>query len=270
MENCALPIDKEYQLKQFIEELGVEYLCTPFSAQAAHILGREFQVNAFKIGSGECNNDIVLKAAASYNKPMIISTGMNSLAACARTYDLVTAELGPNVVLLHTTNLYPTPYELVRLGGISELQAIAGIDYVGLSDHTESNLACLGAVAIGAVMLERHFTDSKDRNGPDIANSMDSNELTELRQMSEYMFLMRGGSKAEEIQQEQNTRDFAFATFVALENIAKGEIITEDKIAPKRPAVGDFFACDLNIIIGKKTISAIPKGYHVLKAHLVL
>jgi N-acetylneuraminate synthase len=268
MESCSLPIDQEYELKHFIEQLGVEYLCTPFSAEAAHILGRDFQVNSFKIGSGECNNDFVLKAAASYKKPLIISTGMNTLASCEKTYGLVNADLGLKVVLMHTTNIYPTPYELVRLGGIKELQSIAGNDCVGLSDHTQSNLACLGAVALGAVLLERHFTDSKDRMGPDIANSMDCHELSELRLMSEQMFLMRGGTKTIEIQEEQGTRDFAFATFVALEEITKGDIIVEDNIAPKRPANGDFFARDLNLIIGKKAICPIPKGTHLLKSHL--
>lgn len=270
MESCALSIDKEYQLKQFIEQLGVEYLCTPFSAEAAHILGRDFQVNAFKIGSGECNNDIVLRAAASYNKPLIISTGMNSLDSCVRTYNLVTAELGKKVVLMHTTNIYPTPYELVRLGGINELQNIAGTDYVGLSDHTVSNLACLGAVALGAVLLERHFTDTKDRTGPDIVNSMDAKELNELRQLSEYMFLMRAGSKAEDIEQEQDTRDFAFATLVALNEIAKGQMIIVDNVAPKRPAIGDFYARDLSAVLGKKANCTIPKGCHILKSHISL
>ena len=268
MENCALPIDKEYELKQFIEQLGVEYLCTPFSAEAAHILGKEFRVNSFKIGSGECNNNHVLRAAISYGKPLIISTGMNTLESCAKTYDLVTADLGQTVVLMHTTNIYPTPRELVRLGGITELQDIAGINYVGLSDHTVNNLACLGAVALGAVLLERHFTDSKDRIGPDIANSMDFAELNELRIMSEDMFLMRGGSKEKEIRQEQNTRDFAFATFVALNEIQKGDMITSVNVAPKRPALGDFFARDLDLIIGKKTICEIPKDHHILKSHL--
>ena len=79
---------------------------------------------------------------------------------------------------------------------------------------------------------------------------------------------MRGGSKEMEIRQEQNTRDFAFATFVALNEIQKGDMITSDNVAPKRPALGDFFARDLDLIIGKKAICEIPKDHHILKSHL--
>ena len=96
---------------------------------------------------------------------------MNTLDSCKKTYNFVRDLIGENIILLHTTNLYPTPFHLVRLGGVEELKEISG-EFVGLSDHTTSNLASLGAVAIGAVILERHFTDTKKERGPDIINSM--------------------------------------------------------------------------------------------------
>ena len=86
MDDCSLSLDEEFELKTFIEGLGAEYLSTPFSA--AHVLGRDFNVNAFKIGSGECNNEYVLAAACCYNKPLIISTGMNSLDSVERPMNL--------------------------------------------------------------------------------------------------------------------------------------------------------------------------------------
>ena len=101
IDDCSLPIDQEFKLKEFIESLGAEYLSTPFSAQAAHILGNEIRVNAFKIGSGECNNTYVLDAVAKYKKPVIISTGMNSLASCEQTYNLMTHKYKLDVVLIH-------------------------------------------------------------------------------------------------------------------------------------------------------------------------
>ena len=173
MESCSLTIEEEHELKEFIESTNCSYLSTPFSASAAHILGEQFNVEAFKIGSGECNNPSVLDAAASYGKPMIVSTGMNTLRSCKITYEYLASKYNLKPILMHTTNLYPTPKNLVRLGGITELQTIAGLDNVGLSDHTTDNYACLGAVALGAVILERHFTDTLDREGPDIKNSMD-------------------------------------------------------------------------------------------------
>ena len=264
MEDCALTIDEEYELKCFIEELNVEYLCTPFSSEAAKVLG-EFNVNAFKVGSGECNNFHVLKTIAAYKKPVIISTGMNTFESCRNTFSFITNDLKLKSLLMHTTNLYPTPYELVRLGGLIELQKLAGSDSVGLSDHTVSNLACLGAVALGAVILERHFTDSFERQGPDIINSMDPNQLSVLRKESEIMFLMRGGTKEKPIEEEQDTRDFAFATLVALKSIKKGDILTEKNCIPKRPSKGDIYAYEYYEYLGKKALMDIKEGSHLLK-----
>ena len=169
MQDCCLTPEEEYKFKVHIENLGKEYLCTPFSSKAAHLLG-EMNVSSFKIGSGECSNEAVLEAAASYGKPLIISTGMNTIKSVKQTCKFVEKFIGNKFFLMHTTNLYPTPYHLVRLGGINELQDLVGLSRVGLSDHTESNLACLGAIANGAVLIERHFTDSKERQGPDIIN----------------------------------------------------------------------------------------------------
>tara|TARA_A100001388_G_scaffold277592_1_gene269735 strand:- start:441 stop:1475 length:1035 start_codon:yes stop_codon:yes gene_type:complete len=267
IDDCSLSIDEEYEFKEFIEELGIEYLCTPFSSKAAHLLG-EMKVNAFKIGSGECNNLAVLDAAASYGKPMIISTGMNTIDSCKKSYQFVREIIGNKVILMHTTNLYPTPFHLVRLGGIKELKDIAG-EYVGLSDHTTNNLASLGATAIGAVMIERHFTDSKDREGPDIINSMTPNELKELKESSLLMFKMRGGSKLREIPEEDSIRDFAFATLVATEDLKKGDIISKANSWPKRPGIGEIPAAEHELILGKTVNKDITKDSHISRADLI-
>ena len=261
MEDCALSIDQEFKLKEFIESLGGTYLCTPFSAKAAQILG-EFNVEAFKIGSGECNNPQILEIISKFKKPTIISTGMNNLKSVNRTNKLC-KELKIDNIFMHTTNLYPTPYNLVRLGAISELQDLVGIDKVGLSDHTTCNLACLGAVSLGAVLLERHFTDTKEREGPDIINSMDPKDLINLRKESELMFKMRGGSKELDIKEENDTRAFAFATVVCTKNIAKGEILSLDNCWPKRPGIGEITAWEHKKILGKKTKINLKKEQHI-------
>lgn len=263
MEECSLSLDDEYDLKCHIEASGGIYLSTPFSAKAAHLLGSQFNVDAFKIGSGECNNLHVLDAALSYGKPLLISTGMNSLSSCRDTYSYVRNKTDEDILLLHTTNLYPTPFELVRLGALNELKAISGDGCVGLSDHTTNNLACLGAVAIGAVLLERHFTDSMNREGPDIANSMDPSQLSDLRRDSEVMFMMRGGSKENLLSEEQDTRNFAFATYVAKQHIARGSKISSENVEPKRPALGDFMAQDRERLIGKIAVNDISEGAHI-------
>ncbi len=264
IEDCSLTPEEEYELKLHIENLGKEYLCTPFSAKAAHLLG-DMKVSSYKIGSGECSNNAVLNAAASYQKPMIISTGMNTINSVKKTCNFLEKLIGNDFLLLHTTNLYPTPYHLVRLGGLCELQTLVGNSRVGLSDHTVSNLACLGAVANGAVILERHFTDTKDRQGPDIINSMTPIELKRLRIDAEIMFQMRGGSKEKEIKEEDGIRDFALATVVAIKDIKKGEKFSFENSWPKRPGIGEIEAREHSKLIGKRSKKNIKLGSHITK-----
>ena len=171
MERCALNEEDELELKTYVEEQGMIFISTPFSRAAANRL-ESFDVPAFKIGSGECNNYPLLEHIAEFGKPAILSTGMNSIEAIEKAVSIFNEAKVP-VALLHTTNLYPTPPELVRLGAMQELSNAFPDKVFGLSDHTLNNNSCLAAVAIGASILERHFTDYLERTGPDIACSMD-------------------------------------------------------------------------------------------------
>ena len=128
-------------------------------------------IEAYKIGSGECNNYPLIEHIAKFGKPMIVSTGMNNLQSVKKTVNIL-EKYKIDYALLHTTNLYPTPSHLVRLGAMEELMQEFPNAIIGLSDHTTSNLACYAAVSLGALILERHFTDSMSRKGPDIINSM--------------------------------------------------------------------------------------------------
>ena len=191
MEKCALNEKEEFDLKEYVESKGMIFISTPFSRAAADRL-RRMDVEAYKIGSGEYNNLPLLKHIATFGKPMIVSTGMNDIESIRAT-EQVLLDAGVAYAFLHTTNLYPTPPELVRLGAMtSMMQESTGVE-IGLSDHTTSNHACFGAVALGANILERHFTDKMSRKGPDIVNSMDPNTLTELISGAKLISKMRGG-----------------------------------------------------------------------------
>src|SRR3569623_1359153 len=158
--------------------MGVMYLSTPFSREAADRLCAR-NVPAFKFGSGECNNYPLLEHVARMGRPMIVSTGMNDIASVRRTVEVIQRHRVP-LVLLHCTSKYPTPYDKVRLGGIQDLQrSFPGIS-IGLSDHSMGIWTCLGAVALGAVVLEKHFTISRSWPGPDTKISLEPNELAAL------------------------------------------------------------------------------------------
>ncbi len=260
MEKAALNEEDETELKNYVESKGMIFLSTPFSRAAADRLER-MDVKAYKIGSGECNNYPLIEHIAKFGKPMIISTGMNNIESIKKTVEIVEKYNVP-YALLHTTNLYPTKFEQVRLGAMMELKENFPNAVYGLSDHTVNNNSCLAAVALGASIVERHFTDTKDRVGPDIVCSMDKNELKELIEGTKQIHKMLGGKK-EALKEEQVTIDFAFATVVTIKSIKKGEKLTEDNIWVKRPGNVGILAEEYNKLLGMRTKCNIKNDTHI-------
>ncbi|MFI1745824.1 N-acetylneuraminate synthase family protein [Thalassobellus sediminis] len=254
MERCALNEADELELKNYVESKGMIFISTPFSRAAAERLNR-FNVSAYKIGSGECNNYPLLEHIAQFGKPVILSTGMNTIGSVKKAVAIFDRHHVP-VALLHTTNLYPTPSHLVRFGALMELHEAFPDKVFGLSDHTLNNNACLGAVALGASILERHFTDHMERQGPDIVCSMDEATCKNLIMSSKEIALMRGGKK-EPAKEEQVTIDFAFATVCSISNIEKGDLFTKDNIWVKRPGTGEILAEKFENILGKRATRSI-------------
>ena len=260
MERCALNEDDETALKDYVESKGMIFISTPFSRAASERLER-MNVPAYKIGSGECNNYPLLEHIASFGKPVILSTGMNTIESVSKAVEIFDKANVP-LALLHTTNLYPTPPELVRFGAMTELAEAFPNNVFGLSDHTITNHACLGAVALGASVLERHFTDHMQRTGPDIVCSMDETACKELIEGSKLMWSMRGGKK-EPAKEEQVTIDFAFATVVTIQPIKKGETFSKENLWVKRPGTGKILADSYNDILGKKATNDIETDTHL-------
>lgn len=248
MAKCALNEEEETALMDYVQSKGMIFISTPFSRAAADRLQR-MGVSAFKIGSGECNNHPLLNHIASFGKPMILSTGMNSLESVRKSVKVIQKHNVP-FALLHTTNLYPTPNHLVRLGAMQELMQEFPDVPVGLSDHTISNHACFAAVALGGVILERHFTDHMQRQGPDIVCSMDEDSAMELIRGSRDIQQMLGGKK-EPALEEQVTIDFAFATLCSIKKISKGDVFNKDNTWVKRPGTGEIKAEFYEDVLGK-------------------
>jgi N-acetylneuraminate synthase len=249
MERCSLNEADELELKKYVESKGMIFISTPFSRAAAERL-KKFDIPAYKIGSGECNNYPLLEHIASFGKPVILSTGMNTIESIRKAVAIFDNHNVP-VALLHTTNLYPTPTHLVRLGAMTQMHEAFPDKVFGLSDHTLNNNACLGAVALGASILERHFTDHMQRTGPDIVCSMDEETTNDLIVSSNEIWQMRGGIK-EPAQEEQVTIDFAFATVCSIADIKKGESLTKENIWVKRPGTGKILAEHFDEVLGKR------------------
>ena len=260
MEACSLNEEDEIELKRYIEEKGMIFISTPFSRAAAERLKR-MNVSGYKIGSGECNNYPLLKHIASFGKPIILSTGMNTIESISKAVAIFKESKVP-YALLHTTNVYPTPARIVRLGALTEIQDEFKNTVIGLSDHTTSNHACFGAVSLGASILERHFTDTMDRKGPDIVCSMDEKACAELIEGVNLIKEMRGGRKGP-VDEERPTIDFAYATVVAIKEIKSGETLTKENIWVKRPGTGEILAEDYEKLLGKTALNNIANDSFV-------
>ncbi len=260
MDECSLNFEDELNLKQYVEDRGMIFLSTPFSRAAVDRL-IEMNVPAFKIGSGECNNYPLIEYISSFKKPVILSTGMNTIKSISKSVEIFN-KYKIEYALLHTTNLYPTPFNLVRLGGMQKLMdKFPGVP-VGLSDHTTNNLSSYAAVSLGASIIERHFTDKMTRLGPDIICSMDEYNCNELIKNSKIIKSMLGGEKAP-AKEEKVTIDFAFATVVSIKDINKGEKFSEDNLWVKRPGTGEIMAEHYNKILGKKSKVNIKRDKHI-------
>lgn len=260
MERCRLTKEEHIELKRYCEELGLIYLCTPFSRAAADMLN-DMGVEAFKIGSGECNNYPLVKHITSFGKPIILSTGMNDLESIKKSVKIL-EEAGVPYAILHCTSLYPTPYEQVRLESLKELKTEFPEAVLGLSDHSVGNYACFGAVALGASILEKHFTSDRKWAGPDIPISITPDELADLIKGSTIIHKSLKGRKII-LKEEQPTINFAYACVVSTKNIKKGEAFSQDNIWVKRPGTGELKAEHYESILGKISKSDIKKDEQI-------
>lgn len=256
MNRCSLTEEEEIKLKDYAENLGMIFLSTPFSRKAADRLN-SMNVDAFKIGSGECNNYPLLKHIASFGKPIILSTGMNNIESISISVKIL-EKSNVDFALLHTTSMYPTPYEKVRLGALSDLSKHFPNVVIGLSDHSIGNYACFGAVSLGASILEKHFTSDKTWPGPDIPVSIDPFELKNLIEGSTAIHQSLNGEK-KILAEEKPTIDFAYACVVSIKEIKKGDILSKENIWVKRPGTGKILALDFEKVLNKVAKSDIPK-----------
>ena len=260
MSRCALSEEEDRALKEYTEAKGLIYLSTPFSRAAAVRL-HDMNVAAYKIGSGECNNYPLIQHVAAYGLPVILSTGMNDLTSIGKAVRILRETRVP-FALMHCTSLYPTPYDKVRLGALAKLRGAFPDAVIGLSDHSLSIYPCVGAVALGAALLERHFTSDPAWPGPDIPISMTPSDLHELIEASRIVHATLGGAK-EVLREEQPTIDFAYACVVSVAEIPAGAALSPDNVWVKRPGTGEIKAEHYEALLGRRSHIDIPKNTQI-------
>ncbi len=260
MARCSLSEDDEQRLRDYVESKGMIFISTPFSRAAADRLVK-MKVPAYKIGSGECNNYPLLRHIASFGKPVILSTGMNTIESVRKAVTIFDDARVP-VALLHTTNLYPTPPHLVRLGAMTQLSASFPTRSSACRITPPTTWPVSRAIALGGSIVERHFTDHMQRVGPDIVCSMDEQRCRELIEAARILHLERGGTKGP-APEEQVTMDFAFATVVTIAPIRAGDPFTAQNLWVKRPGTGTVPAEQYESLLGRKARRDLAADTHI-------
>lgn len=224
------------KLKEYCDSIGIKYLSTPFDMDSIDFLaGMDMPV--WKIPSGEVTNLPYLEKVARLKKPVIMSTGMCEIPEIKAALDVLYSNGAEDVTILHCNTEYPTPLKDANVKAMLDIQKNFGTK-VGYSDHTLGLEAPLAAVALGATVVEKHFTLDKNMEGPDHAASMSPEELTALVKAIRNTELALGDGVKKVTESEAKNKDVARKSIVAKVPIKAGEVFTTDNITVKRPGNG--------------------------------
>ena len=261
LDKTNLSLEQHRELKHLCESLGILYLCTPFSREGADML-EGLGVAAYKTGSGELTNLPLIEHIGRKGKPMIVSTGMCTVDEVGETVALL-KKLRTPFALTHCVSAYPTPYDRVNLGMIGRYRELFRVP-VGLSDHSRGIYTGIGAVALGACVIEKHFTLDRQQPGPDHPVSIEPDELGELVRGVDAVFRARGADR-EIFPEEQEIVAWARESVVSEVAIKRGSVITKEMVWVKRPSPGPgvVAAKDLVKVIGKVAQVDIPKDSQI-------
>ena len=247
MKKCELNFKKHQILKKYCEKKKLIFMSTPFSYVAAKLLN-SLKIKLFKIGSGECNNLPLIEKVSKFNKPLIISTGMNSLKDIEKTYKHAKKN-NSKIILMHCVSIYPTPASKTMLETIPLLKKKFNCP-VGFSDHSSDINLAIASISLGANIIEKHFTVSKNWSGPDISLSLTPERFKEMVVACKEVYLAKG-VRNKILKEELPVTKFAFASVVTKKKIKKGEKLTKKNIWVKRPGTGQIHAREYYKILNK-------------------
>lgn len=235
LEKNALNLNDHRELKKHCDDIGIQYMCTPFSWAAAQEI-ETIGVGAYKIGSGEMTDIPSLLRIADFGKPMIVSTGMSTFEEIDRTYNaLCTA--GAPIALMNCVSEYPPDYEDMNLGVIETMITRYPDAVIGHSDHTPDLFTCFAGVTLGAALIEKHVILDKRTPGPDQSVSIDFRDLAMLVDGIRKIEAAMGATKTVH-DKERQIRTWAFRSIVSMRRIETGEVIDQEMIWSKRPGTG--------------------------------
>jgi len=238
IKKLELDIDTHHELITYCQSRNIMFLSTPFDLDSIDLLN-DLKLPIFKIPSGEITNLPYLRKIGQLNKKIILSTGMADIGEIEDALDILTSSGTPkeSITVLHANTMYPTPMEDVNLKAMQTIGNTFDIKF-GYSDHTLGIEVPIGAVAIGASCIEKHFTLDNTMEGPDHKASLEPDELKAMVKAIRNMEMALGSSIKKPSQSETPNIKIARKSIVAKDNIKKGEILTKENLAVKRPADG--------------------------------
>jgi N,N'-diacetyllegionaminate synthase len=228
--------DQHTDACSYCKDRGIAFCSTPFSNDEADLLER-LDVPFFKIASMDIVHLPLLKHVARKKRPMMIATGMATLAEIEEAVEVVRSEGNEQIILLHCISIYPPDYEIINLRNMITLQQAFEVP-VGFSDHTIGTAIPLAAIAMGACVIEKHFTLDKDMAGWDHAISADPQELQAIVEEGKNVFVAAGSSRRVVSEAEMEKRKKFRRSLVARRALRQGHVITEEDIDAKRPGTG--------------------------------
>lgn len=240
--------DAFYTLKKYCDNIGIDFMSTPFDYESVDLL-EQIGVSVYKMSSGDITNKALLEYVADKHKPVIVSTGMCTMDEVREAVCWIEQRNNRQITLLHCTSNYPTPYNEVNMNAMLSLKQ-EFIYEVGYSDHTKGIIIPVMAVAMGAAVIEKHFTLDKDMEGPDHKASLDSAELKGMVEAIRNIEAAKGDGVKKPAESELSTRDVARKSIVLNHAMKKGECLSLEDMVIKRPGTG-IPPKYINIINGK-------------------
>lgn len=251
LQKLALSKEEFIELKEYCDGIGIGFLSTPFDIDSIHFL-ENFNMDYWKLPSGEITNLPYLEEIARTGRRVIMSTGMSTIQEIQDAVSVLESYQVPEIILLHCNSQYPTPYEDVNLYAMREIEQATGRK-TGYSDHTIGIEVPVAAVAMGACIIEKHFTLNQSMEGPDHKASLEPKELKRMIQSIRNIEQAKGAGKKKPSSSETPNLQIARKSIVACRPIKKGEIFSTQNLTTKRPGNG-ISPMKWNEIIGRKAI----------------
>lgn len=268
--DASVPFDWSKELKEACDEVGIDYFSSPYDFDAIDYLDQ--YMPAFKVGSGEIDWIEALERMASKGKPVLLATGASDIGEVQRAVHAI-VKINPQLVLMQCNTNYTGSLENLKYVNLNVLKTYAVMfpDLVlGLSDHTPGHATVLGAITLGARVIEKHFTDDNKREGPDHPFSMNPESWTEMMLRTRELEAALGSTDKVIADNEKETVVIQRRCIRAARDLEAGEVVTRDMLEILRPATdGGIKPFEINNVIGTKIYENIPAGKEIRWTDLV-